>query len=89
MTTKEIREIASVSIPAPCAQDRHAWERRIDATRYLALGGFLALIALGLWFVRFGGLNADEGFYLLAARLVADDLVPYRDFGITQPPGIP
>lgn len=48
-----------------------------------------ALIALLLYFVFYGGLNADEGFYLLASRLVSEGARLYRDFGFTQGPVLP
>lgn len=32
------------------------------------------------------GVNPDEGFYLFCSRLVADGWMPFRDFGVTQPP---
>lgn len=51
-----------------------------------ALFGLVVLVGVGL--VRFGDLNADEGFYLLSARLIADGKVLFHDFGITQPPGL-
>jgi hypothetical protein len=49
----------------------------------------VAVFGLGLAYVFGAGLNADEGFYLLASRLVADGLAPYRDFGFTQTPLLP
>jgi 4-amino-4-deoxy-L-arabinose transferase-like glycosyltransferase len=57
------------------------------------LGFFLALtvvvtihlVSAG-WHVLFGALNADEGFYAVATRAVAQGEMPYRDFGFTQPP---
>lgn len=39
--------------------------------------------------VFFGGLNADEGFYAVAARAVMQGELPYRDFGYTQMPLLP
>lgn len=56
------------------------------------LFGALALVAsliLGAAAVWMGGLNQDEGWYLYAANLVADGLVPYRDFAYTQGPVLP
>ncbi len=49
----------------------------------------LALAALGGYLVLNGALNTDEGFYLLASRLVANGFRPYRDFGYTQGPVLP
>ncbi len=37
----------------------------------------------------YGDLNQDEGWYLYAARLVADGHMPYRDFAFTQGPMLP
>ncbi len=42
--------------------------------------------ALAVWW---GALNQDEGWYLYAARLVGDGLLPYRDFFFTQGPVLP
>ena len=36
-----------------------------------------------------GNLNQDEGWYLYAARSVADGKMPYRDFAYTQAPALP
>ena len=47
------------------------------------------LLALALYFVFQGQLNADEGFYLLASRLVRQGFRPYQDFGFTQGPVLP
>ena len=47
---------------------------------------WLALSALNIWM---GELNQDEGWYLYAAKQMADGLVPYRDFAFTQPPMLP
>jgi hypothetical protein len=41
------------------------------------------------WHVLHGGFNADEGFYAIATRSVAQGEMPYRDFGFTQPPLVP
>lgn len=39
--------------------------------------------------VAFGAMNADEGFYAIAARSVMEGDLPYRDFGYTQTPLLP
>ena len=44
------------------------------------------LAAVNVWF---GPLNADEGWYLLAAQNVSRGMVPYRDFLYTQGPVLP
>lgn len=51
----------------------------------------LLIICLGalLFFLHFGALNADEGFYGLASRAVMDGAMPYRDFGFSQTPFVP
>ena len=46
----------------------------------------LVLYAASVWF---GNLNQDEGWYLYAARAVADGRLPYRDFFFTQGPVMP
>ena len=46
----------------------------------------VALYAASVWF---GNLNQDEGWYLYAARAVADGRLPYRDFFFTQGPVMP
>jgi hypothetical protein len=48
-----------------------------------------ALLGVALFIVLNGELNADEGFYLLASKLVRDGYRPYRDFGFTQTPLLP
>ena len=50
---------------------------------------FFAHVGLGMWFVERGLLNADEGWYLYAARQVAMGFEPYRDFALFQPPVYP
>jgi len=46
----------------------------------------VTLYAAAVWF---GNLNQDEGWYLYAARAVADGRMPYRDFFFTQGPLMP
>jgi hypothetical protein len=52
----------------------------IAVLAFAGLGGFLALNS---------ALNADEGFYLLASRLVSEGFQPGVDFGYTQGPVLP
>ena len=56
--------------------------------RLVAIAFFMH-VGLGMWFVERGLLNADEGWYLYAARQVALGLEPYRDFALFQPPVYP
>jgi len=60
--------------------------RLLIALWLLALGLGLLLTAANLWL---GDVNQDEGWYLNAARLVADGKLPYRDFAFTQGPMLP
>ncbi len=48
-----------------------------------------AYLALAAVHVSCGLMNADEGFYALAARAVWQGELPYRDFGYTQMPLLP
>ena len=58
----------------------HRWTLPLAA---VAAAGFFTLS----WFLlNHGRLNADEGFYLLASRVVRQGFRPYQDFGFTQPP---
>jgi hypothetical protein len=62
-------------------------------------GGFLCRLGTGMavllclavaaLYVVAGRLNADEGWYLYASRLVYEGNVPYRDFAYTQTPLLP
>lgn len=49
----------------------------------------LLALALGAAALVFAPLNQDEGWYLAAARRVADGELPYRDFAFTQGPLLP
>ncbi|MCR5413594.1 MAG: hypothetical protein K6F50_02550 [Kiritimatiellae bacterium] len=54
--------------------------------------GIIACIAAAILSVAaiwLGALNQDEGWYLYAAELVRDGLMPYRDFFYTQGPLMP
>lgn len=48
-----------------------------------------AFIAELVFFVFFGYLNRDEGWYVLSGRLVAGGQLPYRDFPYFQTPLLP
>jgi hypothetical protein len=50
---------------------------------------FLALLGFFLYVSRHRFIDGDEGFYLLASRLVLSHKIPYRDFFYTQAPLLP
>ena len=52
----------------------------------LAAAACAVLCVAAVWM---GGLNQDEGWYLYAAKLVAEGKIPYRDFFYTQAPAMP
>ena len=60
-----------------------------SASLIFFLVALAALIALALFFILHGVLNADEGFYLAASHLVSQGYRPYHDFGYTQGPLFP
>src|SRR5258708_6936446 len=60
-----------------------------DAAGIIAVAAVILAAALGLLFVVRGELNADEGWYLYASRLVYRGQLPYRDFSFTQMPLLP
>ena len=64
-------------------------EIRKEAWNRVALVAFLGHLALALWFVERGRLNADEGWYLYAARMMAMGHLPHQDFQFFQPPVYP
>ncbi len=61
----------------------------VRAWQYLvAIGGSLYLCS-AIAFLLYGRLNADEGWYIYASRMVYDGYIPYRDFAFTQMPLLP
>ncbi len=46
-------------------------------------------IAFSIFYIFFGVMNNDEGWYLYASKLVYDGKIPYIDFSYTQPPLFP
>ncbi|MBC7262818.1 MAG: glycosyltransferase family 39 protein [Chloroflexi bacterium] len=50
---------------------------------------FVIYAALALFWLLFGRVNQDEGWYLYASKLVYRGQVPYRDFSYTQMPLLP
>jgi len=64
--------------------------RRHPVVFWTAVVTLLAVyVALALYFVRFGRVNEDEGWYLYAARLVYEGMHLYRDFPFFQAPLLP
>jgi hypothetical protein len=59
------------------------FERALPAVTYAVVALFAVA---GAVFVVRGRLNADEGWYLDASRLVFHGQIPFRDFGFTQMP---
>lgn len=57
--------------------------------RVMAALSVLASAVLAAAAVWMGALNQDEGWYVYAAQLVAEGLLPYRDFFFTQAPVMP
>jgi hypothetical protein len=53
------------------------------------VGLFAVYVAVALYFVWFGRINHDEGWYLYASRLVYEGSLPYRDFAYFQAPLLP
>jgi hypothetical protein len=69
-----------------------AWfvtQTRYQRWTHLAIAAFVGHAVLAFWFVERGRLNADEGWYLYAARQISHGLQPYSDFGFFQVPVYP
>lgn len=64
---------------------------RTEPFFWAAIGVLSVIIVLALTLANlfFGSLNQDEGWYLLAARMVSAGAMPYRDFAFTQGPVMP
>lgn len=69
--------------------ERIAFFFRKNGTPLAAVAAFAAAVALYAFAVWFGPLNQDEGWYLYAARSVAEGKTLYRDFFFTQGPVLP
>jgi hypothetical protein len=59
------------------------------ANRRLVAAVFLGQLVPFLIVARYRLIDGDEGFYLMASRLVSEDRTPYRDFFFTQMPLTP
>lgn len=77
-----------VVLPALTPQSRpfRAWPR---ACKLLLIPVFLIQLIPFLVVARHRLIDGDEGFYLMASRLVFEHRVPYRDFFFTQMPLLP
>lgn len=53
------------------------------------LFAFVVYLAFTFSFILLGKVNADEGWYLYASKLVYQGQLPYRDFAYTQTPLLP
>ena len=58
-------------------------------TRIGVLTAVLVHLVVVVWLMHNGTLYDDEGWYLVAARKVAQGQVPYRDFAFFQAPWHP
>jgi len=59
-------------------------QNRNQSFRRVISAAFIAHLILALWFIERGLLNADEGWYLYAARQIAHGLEPHQDFAFFQ-----
>lgn len=50
---------------------------------------FAGYFFIGIFFIVYGGLNGDEGWYLYAGKLVYEQKIPYLDFMYNQTPLLP
>ncbi len=77
-------ETPTPASPAPPWTDGERRSRSVFAV--IAVGAVVAYAVQSLVFVFRGRLNADEGWYLYAGRLVWRGHLPYRDFAFPQMP---
>jgi hypothetical protein len=59
-------------------------ETRHQSFKRAILVAFVGHLVLSVWCIERGLLNADEGWYLYAARQIAHGLDPHRDFALFQ-----
>jgi len=62
---------------------------RNEGWNRIAVAAMIGHIVLAMWFVERGQINADEGWYLYAARQIAAGFQPYQDFQFFQVPVFP
>ena len=72
-------------LKADVAPDR-AWRWGHLLLAVAVVASWVALSGINVWM---GELNQDEGWYLYAAKQMAEGRIPYRDFAFTQPPMLP
>lgn len=60
-----------------------------DKPRLATLFGIALYLGVSAVYLLFGQVNADEGWYLYAGKLVLSGALPYRDFAYTQMPLLP
>jgi hypothetical protein len=63
--------------------------RKNQFWRNLTIIASTLYVLLSIVFIYWGGLNADEGWYLYASKLVYQGQFPYKDFAYTQMPLLP
>jgi 4-amino-4-deoxy-L-arabinose transferase-like glycosyltransferase len=51
--------------------------------------GLFLFVVISVGYIVFGRINADEGWYLYASKLVYSGQFPYQDFAFTQTPLLP
>ena len=72
-------------LKADAAPDR-AWRWGHLLLAVAVVASWVVLSGINVWM---GELNQDEGWYLYAAKQMAEGRIPYRDFAFTQPPMLP
>lgn len=60
-----------------------------DTARRVTLIGIALYVIVSLVYLAFGQVNADEGWYIYASKLVLQGQRPYLDFAYTQMPLLP
>lgn len=63
--------------------------KSLDIWQLLTVGCLFVYGLLSIIYIFLGELNADEGWYLYAGRLVYEGQLPYQDFAYTQTPLLP
>lgn len=62
---------------------------RLNLWQFVIGIGFVVFLSIAIVFFFLGRLNADEGWYLYASKLVYLGKIPYKDFAYTQMPLLP